>query len=247
MDAATRQYRLLPSALPAAERRIRNTVLIPQMSVVVVGVLLSLFLVVRNSDMTTVLAVAGFDALFLTYMAFVSPMRMHGRLGKLWDSYVLEIGPDYLLRLQADTPDIRLPFGEIKGVERRPGHSLREVGTVKHQVIGIPEGIEHLDEVLQTVTTLAPVTPRGSDRALRTNVLMGLGFAAYVGMLWATSLWIVVLLAMAVSTLVLWLIAFMQRSPNVTLRAKRAGWLYLIFVLTCGLKVLATIGLLTPH
>jgi hypothetical protein len=41
---------------------------------------------------------------------------------------------------------------------------------------------------------------------------------------------------------------FMQRSPNVTLRVKRTGRLYLIFVLTCGLKVLAVIGpLLRPQ
>jgi hypothetical protein len=66
MESAIRQYRLLPCALPATERRIRNTRLIPQMSVVVAGVLLSLFLVVRNSDIRTTLAVAGFDALFLT-------------------------------------------------------------------------------------------------------------------------------------------------------------------------------------
>jgi len=40
---------------------------------------------------------------------------------------------------------------------------------------------------------------------------------------------------------------FMQRSPNVTLHAKRTGWLYLIFVLTCGAKVLAVIGPLLRH
>lgn len=247
MESAIRQFRLLPSALPAAERHIRNTLLIPQMSLVVVGILLSLFLVVRNSDFRTTLAVAGFDALFLTYIAFVSPKRMHGHLFKLWQSYVLEIGPDYLLRLQADTPDVRLLFREVRRVERRPGHSLRVIGTDKLQVIGIPEGIERPDEVLQIVTALAPVTPPSGDRALRTSVLMALGFAAYLAMLWATTPWIVVPLALGVSALLLWLIVFMQRSPNVTLRAKRTGWLYLIFVLTCGLKVLAVIGPLLRH
>jgi hypothetical protein len=172
---------------------------------------------------------------------------MHSRLAKCWDSYVLEIGPDYLLRLQADTPDVRLLFRDVQQVERRPGHSLRVIGRDKLQVIGIPEGIEHPDEVLQIVTALAPVTPPSSDRALRTNVLMAVGFAAYLMMLWATSLWVVVPLWLGVSALLLWLIVFMQRSPNVTLRAKRTGWLYLIFVLTCGLKVLTVIGPLLRH
>jgi hypothetical protein len=247
MATTTRQYRLLPGALPAAERRIRNSALFPQMSVIVIGVLISLLLVVRNSDIKTVLALAGFDALFLTYIAFVSPRRMHRRLVKCWESYVLEIGPDYLLRRQADTPDVRLSFGAIKRVEHRAGHSLRVIGTAKHQVIGIPECIERKDEVFQAVTALAPVTSSGSDRALRKNVLMALGFAAYLWMLWAQSPWVVVPLATAVSALILWLVTFMQRSPNITLRAKRAGWIYLIFVVTCGLKVLAVVGLLAPH
>jgi hypothetical protein len=191
--------------------------------------------------------VAGFDALFLTCIAFVSPKRMHGRLFKLWQSYVLEIGPDYLLRVQADTPNVQLFFRDVQRVERRAGHSLRVVGKDKLQVIGIPEGIEHRDEVVQIVTALAPVTAPGSDRVLRANVLMGLGFAAYLVMLWSRSPWLVVPLALGVSALLLWLIVFIQRSPNVTLRAKRTGWLYLLFVLTCGLKVLAVIGPLLRH
>jgi CDP-diglyceride synthetase len=76
---------------------------------------------------------------------------------------------------------------------------------------------------------------------------MGLGFAAYLVMLWSRSPWLVVPLALGVSALLLWLIVFIQRSPNVTLRAKRTGWLYLLFVLTCGLKVLAVIGPLLRH
>jgi hypothetical protein len=60
MESAPRQFRLVPGALPAAERRIRNTLLIPQMSVVVAGILLSLFLVVLHSSIQTTLTVAGF-------------------------------------------------------------------------------------------------------------------------------------------------------------------------------------------
>ncbi|HWX93668.1 MAG TPA: hypothetical protein VNY29_13635 [Terriglobales bacterium] len=247
MDSATRQFRLPPSALPAAERRIRNTLLIPQMSLVVIGVLLSLFLFVRNANLRTTLAVAGFDAVFFTYIAFVSPRRMHDRLVKLWNSYVLEVGPDYLLRRQADTPEVRLSFAAIKNVEYRPGHSLRVIGTAKRQMIGIPESIEHLDEVFQTVTALAPVTRTTSNRAFRTNALLALGFGAYLVMLWAASPWVVVPLATGISGLILCFVVFMQRSPNVTLHAKRTGWLYLIFVLTCGAKVLAVIGPLLRH
>lgn len=242
MDTAIRRFRLLPSALSAAERRVRNHLLIPQLALVVAGILLTLLVAMRHSDIQTTLTIAGLDAVFLTYIAFVSPKRMHNRLVKCWDSYVLEIGPDYLLRLQADTPEIRILFREVTRVERRTGHSLRVIGANGLQVIGIPEGIERWEEVVAAVTALGPVTAPRASRALRTNVFMALGFAAYLGAMWATSPWIVVPLAVGVSALILWFVVFMQRSPNVTVRAKRTGWLYLIFVVTCGLKVLAVIG-----
>lgn len=239
-----RQYRLLPDALPAAEQRIRKTTLIPQMSIIALVIVVSALLAGHNApDTKTVLIFAIFAALFLTYVAFVSPKRMHRRLLKGWSTYLLEIGPDYLLRRQADTPDVRLSFSEVHRIERRAGYALRVIGASKLREIGIPEGIEHFDEVLHTVAALAPVAASPGDRALRTNVLMATGLVVYMVMLWATSPWIVLPLAAAVSTLLIWLIVFMQRSPNVTLRAKRNGWLYLIGVFTCGLKVLATIGI----
>ena len=242
METATRQFRLLPAALPAVERRVRSHLLIPQLAIVVVGILLTLLVAARHSNIQTTLTIAGLDTVFLTYIAFVSPKRMHNRLVKCWNSYVLEIGPDYLLRLQAGTPDVRIRFREVTRVERRAGHSLRVIGVNNLQVIGIPEGVERWEEVVATVTSLGPVTAPRDDRALRTNVLLALGFAGYLGAMWATSPWIVLPLATAVSALILWFVVFIERSPNVPLRTKRTGWLYLIFVVTCGLKVATVIG-----
>jgi hypothetical protein len=248
VDASIRQYRLRPDAVGEAERHLQKTALIPQLSILAVVILVSTLLFARRApDMKAVLPVAGFAALFLTYMAFVSPKRMHRRLVKCWDTYVLEIGPDYLLRKQGGTPDLRMPFAEIRTIERRPGQGLRVIGKSRYQVIGIPESIEQFEEILHTVTPLAPVTPPSAGRGLRANIVMGLGFAAYMVMLWSNLPEVVLPLAGVVSGLLVWRFVVLQRSPNVTRSARRTGWLYLIFVGLCGLRVLQTIGTMRPH
>jgi hypothetical protein len=116
-------FRRTPSAKWSAT--LRNTAVIPQLSMLAVVVLVSTLLFARGApDLKAVLPVAAFAALFLTYVAFVSPKRLHRRRSRLWDTYVLEIGSDRLLR-QGDTPDVQLSFAEIRSIERRPGHGLR--------------------------------------------------------------------------------------------------------------------------
>lgn len=248
MDGSIRQYRLPPDAVGEVERHLRKTALIPQLSIIAVVILVSTLLFARRApDMKAVLPFAGFAALFLTYVAFMSPRRMHRRLVKCWDTYVLEIGPDYLLRKQGETPDLRMSFAEIRSIERQPGQGLRVIGTSRYQVIGIPESIEQFEEILHTVTPLAPATPPRADRTLRANIVMGLGFAAYMTMLWSNLPWVVFPLATAVSSLLVWRFVVLQRSPNVTRSARRTGWLYLIFVGICGLKVLQTMGTMRSH
>ena len=107
----------------------------------------------------------------------MSPRRLHKKLSRCWETYGLEIGPDYLLRRQGDTPDIRLAFSEIKRIERRPGEYVRIVGNQKLHVIGIPEGIEHFDEVWQVVSALAPTTPVTRLQQIRTVLAYALGGA----------------------------------------------------------------------
>jgi CDP-diglyceride synthetase len=58
-----------------------------------------------------------------------------------------------------------------------------------------------------------------------------------MAMLWSRSPWIVLPMGAVVAGLMLWLIVFMQRSPNVSRRGKRVAWLYLFLVLMCAFKI----------
>ena len=133
-----REYRLLPAALPEAERR-RQRYLVPQLAILVGVIVLSAVLGARNGNMHEIFATAIFIGLFITVIVFRSSYRSRKALRELWSTYVLNIGPDYLLRQQSNSPDIRLFFRDVKKVEHLPGRYLRVIGNERYQVIGIPK------------------------------------------------------------------------------------------------------------
>jgi hypothetical protein len=237
-----RQYRLLPSRLPEAQKQIKNRYLVPQLSIIAAVVVISTLLASRKVTNGSMIGFALFAALFITYMAFVAPLRMRRTLSKCWNTYVLTIGPDYLLRQQADSPDIRLRFNAVKRIEHLPGRYLRVIGNARYQVIGIPESVEDFQEVFETVSRIGPITNPKRDRSLKTAGLMACGFVAYMVMLWSHSPQIVLPLAAGVSVFLIWYFVYLQRNPNVLRRTKRTSWFYLVFVLVCGLKVLEVLG-----
>jgi hypothetical protein len=123
-----REYRLLPAGLPAAQQKLTKRYLIPQLLILVAVMVISGVLGMRRANFGTVVVFSIFVGLFITYIAFISPRRMRRSLRKCWDTYILAIGPDYLLRRQADAPDLRLSFTEVKKVEHLPGRYLRVIG-----------------------------------------------------------------------------------------------------------------------
>ncbi len=237
-----REYRLLPEALPEAQRRLTRRYLAPQMAIVVAVIVISAMLGMRNGNLPRIVGTALFIGLLITLIAFRSSYRMRKNLRQLWSTYVLTIGPDYLLRQQANSPEIRLPFENVKKVEHLPGRYLRVIGNGLYQVIGIPEDIEKFPEILEIVSRIAPAAKLKRDQSLKSSLLMLAGFAAYMIMLWSHAAWIVVPLATAVSVLLIWLVVFMQRSPNVPRRSKKTSWLYLFFVLLCVARILQVLG-----
>jgi Na+/H+ antiporter NhaD/arsenite permease-like protein len=243
---AVREYRLLPAGLADAQRTTIRRYIAPQLAILLAVVVLSYLLAMRKAGIATIIVFGILTALFLAYISFVSPLRIRRRMTKSWNTYVLTIGPDFLLRHQADAPEIRLPFTAIKRVEHLSGRYIRVIGDEKYQVIAIPESIENLDEIRDTLSRAAPATNLTRDRSLKTTLITACGFAAYMVMLWSESPQIVLPLALVVIALLVWLFVYMQRSPNVSRQSRRISWLYLLFVLICVLKVFAVMRRMNP-
>jgi len=68
---------------------------------------------------------------YIAYLVPWYPRRMRRRLVRCWETYDLEIGPDYLLRRQADIPDLRVQFDEFRAAEHVQGRYLRVMARAK--------------------------------------------------------------------------------------------------------------------
>lgn len=244
---AVREYRLSSAGLAEAQRIAIRRYWAPQLLIIAAVLVLSFFLATRKAGIGAVFGFGLITALLLTYIFFVVPQRAQRRLATCWDSYKLTVGSDYLLRQQGDTPDIRLPFSDVKRVERLQGRYLRVIGSERFQVIGIPESIENFEEVLAAVCQIARPANLQRDRSLKGALLTGAGFAVYLVMLWSRSPQVVLPLALVVGGLLVWLFVYMRRSPNISRRNKNVSWVYLLCIGLCILKVLTLLPKTAGH
>ncbi len=226
----SREYNLLPQGLAESRRTYLRRYWAPQFLTIAAVLVVSLFLGTRKAGLGEVFGFGLMTALLLVYILFISPRRARQRQAKCWDTYKLTIGTDYLLRQQADTPDVRLPFSAVRRAERLPGRYLRVIGSKRLEVIAIPESIENFQEVLGAVSRIAPPVDLKKDKSHKIALVNAGGFTAYMVMLWSHSTLIVVPLAVVVSGLLLWLFFYMQRSPNTSRRGKKISWVYLLCV-----------------
>jgi hypothetical protein len=237
MDPAL-HYRLLAAALPVEEKRIRSSYM-PTL-VLIVALSTVVFVALGISNGATPKSMLAYGLIMVAYIACFTvlyPRRMRRRLIKCWETYDLEIGRDYLLRRQADIPELRLPFDEVQAVEHVPGRYLRVIGKTKSRAIAIPEGIDHFDQVLETISSLRPVRVRKIEQWQKYRAFMGAGLLLYMIMLWATSPVVVVPLSLAMGSVIVWVFFWIRRNPNIPESRKRIAWIYWLFFVMCALKL----------
>ena len=120
------------------------------------------------------------DGRIHAYLVVWYPRRMRRRLIRCWETYDLEIGPDYLLRQQADIPDLRLQFDQVQAVEHVQGRYLRVIGKSKGHVIAIPEGLDQFADVLKTISFVCPVRVRKIEQWQKYRAFDGGGTYCYL-------------------------------------------------------------------
>jgi hypothetical protein len=236
-----RHFRLLADALPGEERRIRSSY-VPTL-VLVIALSTVVFIAVGISKGASLRSMIQYGLMMVAYIGCVAvlyPRRLRQQLIKCWETYDLEIGHDYLLRRQADIPDLRLPFDEVQAVEHVKGRYLRVIGKTKSRAIAIPESIDHFDQVLETVNFLRPVRVRTIEQWQKYRAFMAAGLPIWIIMLWATSPIVVIPLSLVMGSVAAW-VFFWIRNPNLSTKQKRIAWIYWLFFLVCILKLLVAV------
>jgi membrane protein YdbS with pleckstrin-like domain len=239
-DVACR-YRLLGTALPTEEKRIRTsylpTLILALAVPTAVGVALGIS---KGATPKSMMIYSLAMTVYIACLAVWYPRRVKRQLIRCWETYELEVGQDYLLRRQANIPDLRLQFNEVRAVEHVKGRYLRVIGKSKGRVIVIPEALDQFSEVLKTISSLRPVRVRTIEQWQKYRVFMIAGLLFFVIMLWSTSPFIVVPLSLATSSLIVWVFYWFRRNPNVSESSKRVVWIYWLFFAMCVVKLFAS-------
>jgi hypothetical protein len=132
-------------------------------------------------------------------------------------------------------------------VEHVRGRYLRVIGNPRSRAIAIPEGIDQFDQVLETVSSIRPVRVRTIEQWHKNLAFMAAGLLLFVIMLWATSPAIVVPLSLTMGSAIVWVFFWIRRSPNIPESRKRIAWIYWLFFLVCGLKLLVAVSPYLPQ
>ena len=235
-------YRLLPTALPSEQKRIRSSYAPTLVLVVVLSAVVFVALGIRQGATPKSMIPYGLMMIaYVVYLAVWYPRRVRRRLIKCWETYDLEIGRDYLLRKQADIPDLRLQFDEVQTVEHVQGRYLRVIGKTQSRAIAIPEGIDHFEQVLETVSSLRPVRVGTIEQWQKYRAFMAAGLLLYVILLWATSPVVVIPLSLLMGLVIVWVFFWIRCNPNIRESSKRIAWIYWVFFAMCVLKLFVAV------
>jgi uncharacterized membrane protein len=235
-------YHLLAAALPSEEKRIRTSYVPTLVLVVAASTFVFVALGLSKGAAPKLMITYGLMmAAYIAYLLAWYPRRMRRRLIRCWETYDLEIGHDYLVRRQADIPDLRLHFDEVQTVEHVRGRYLRVIGKSKGHVIAIPEGIDQFGEVLKTISSVCPVRVRTVEQWQKYRAFMAAGLLLFVIMIWATSPVVVVPLSLATGSAIVWVFFWIRRNPNISINQKRIAWIYWLFFFMCILKLLVAV------
>jgi hypothetical protein len=126
-------------------------------------------------------------------------------------------------------------------VEHVRGRYLRVIGETKNRTIAIPEGIEHFDQVLETVSSIRSVRVRSVEQWQKHRAFMAVGLLLYVFMLWTTLPAAVILLSLATGSVIVWVLFWVRRNPNIPGSRKWIAWIYWLLFATCILKLFAAV------
>jgi hypothetical protein len=243
MPDIAQHYRLLAAALPSEEKRIRTSY-VPTL-VLVVATSTVTFVVLGLSKGATPKLMIAYGLVMAAYVAYLVvwyPRRMMRRLVKCWETYELEIGQDYLLRRQADLPELRMQFDEVQTVEHVQGRYLRVIGKSKGHVIAISESIDQFGDVLKSISSVCPVRVRTIEQWQKYRAFMAAALLLFIVVIWAQSPVVVIPLSLAMGSVIVWVFSWIRRNPSIPRSTKQIAWIYWLFFGVCVVKLFAAVS-----
>ena len=217
---------------------VRNKVLIGIISVygIVAFVILYMFTSSKTEPDYTLVYTLTIIAPVLAFSTY----RTIKRQKKMFETYLLTITDDTVIREQDNTPTITIAKDRIKKIIRTSAGIYCVIGESQLNAIAIPAQIEDRDDLEQLLSGIMPITAKTSGNALQWFYL-AIGMlavaAAFMGLASEDRI-VSTLSALVICGVMLWGFVVIHRSKNVDRRMKRTSYIMIIPIMAMVANVI---------
>jgi hypothetical protein len=164
-------------------------------------------------------------------------------------SYQLLVSSDSVVKRQCNLPDVEIHREQITRVDEKPGTGLFIRTVDKRSFINVPEGLEGMNELKETLSEWRPsdsiISSEERGPLLFWGALILFGLALIT--LWLSTNLALVIAAGLYLTILMILSFVLQRRRHVDPRTKLKPWLFLVLVLVYGIILYARATVLLKH
>ncbi len=181
---------------------------------------------------------------------FVGIRRGFKILDENLKSYQLLVSSDSVVKRQGRLPDVEIHREQITRVEEKPGTGLYIRTADKKSFINVPEGLEGMDELKETLSKWRPPDSIISSKERGTLLLVValLSYSLAFAILWlSTNLALVIAAGIFLIVYTVWGSVALHRRRDIDARLKIKPWLILFLVFAYAMMLYGRVSFLLKH
>jgi hypothetical protein len=230
------QHKNKPEGFKMVRKRIFTKGLPIMLIAVTTGFLISYF--TENGAVEDMYA----NMLFILFIAAVIAFSFWRTLQKqkiVYDSYLLTVGDDYLLKEQSTLKATRLSFDEIERIEKDGYGNLFVYGALQQNIVLVSANIDDYQGVKDLLQSIKPIGIRDSYNLFQKHPLLtllipcGLMVAVYL----SNNKIVVAAAGISLIAIIIWGFYKIRTNPYFTNRSKRSAWMIPIALISLILLI----------
>ena len=239
-------YKITQEGLKEIKKRVLKRLLLIFAVIFVFIILMSVFTAKSDQDLTITMPVTLVVVILLFTFSIRSALK---NLNRSLSSYTLTVTDEYIARYQINIPTIKIPFTEIKAIERKSKYVLFVKGNSPHDIIQVFSQAEHYLEIESRLSHIRPIQPSTSKNlflkypAIYIIVLIGLMAAVYISM----NKIVVLICSLIINGIMIWSFFKIQSSKNVEIKTRRFAWfIWIVIFSVVSVTIMKLIGTYKP-
>ena len=225
------QYKNKPEGFKTIRKQLFTKGLPVMLIAVTTGLLISYF--TEKGDVENIYANMFFILFFAAVIAF-SFWRNLQKQKIVYDSYLLTVGNDYILKEQSTLNATRLSFDEIERIEKDEYGNLFIYGDQKQNIVLVSANIDGYQGVKDLLKSIKPIGIRDSYNLFQKHPLLTLLIpcALMVAVYLSTNKIVVAAAGIPLIAMIIWGFYKIGTNPYFTNRSKRSSWMIPIVLIS---------------